>query len=42
VGLPFELKVAVQAWEKDPSEDAWGRIMELQHRLARGLESHGD
>jgi len=37
VGLPLELQVAVQAWGTDPSEEAWGRIMELQHRLARGL-----
>jgi DNA primase len=42
VGLPLELKVAVEAWGREPSEEAWGRIMELQHRLARGLESHGD
>jgi DNA primase len=42
VGLPFELKVAVEAWERDPSEETWGRIMELQHRLARGLDNHSD
>ena len=37
VGLPRELRVAVEAWGREPSEEAWGRIMELQHRLARGL-----
>jgi DNA primase len=37
VGLPRELQVAVEAWGKDPNEEAWGRIMELQHRLARGV-----
>jgi DNA primase len=37
VGLPLELRDAVEAWERDPSEEAWGRIVELQHRLARGL-----
>jgi hypothetical protein len=40
--LPFELRVAVEAWERDPSEETWGRIMELQHRLARGLDNHSD
>jgi len=34
VALPLELKVAVEAWGTDPSEEAWGRIMELQQRLA--------
>jgi DNA primase len=43
VGLPLELQVAVEAWGRDPSEEAWGRIMELQQRLARGLaEAHSD
>jgi len=37
VGLPRELEAAVEAWGRDPSEEAWGRIMELQHRLARGF-----
>jgi DNA primase len=43
VGLPLELRGAVEAWERDPSEEAWGRIVELQHRLARGLSvGHSD
>jgi DNA primase len=43
VSVPLELQIAVEAWERDPSEEAWGRIMELQHRLARGLaEAHSD
>jgi DNA primase len=37
VGLPRELRAAVEAWGREPSEEAWGRIMELQHRRARGL-----
>jgi DNA primase len=37
VGLPRELLVAVEAWGREPSEEAWGRIMELQDRRARGL-----
>jgi DNA primase len=45
VGLPRELQVALEAWRREPSEAAWGRIVELQRRLARGLaeslaESH--
>jgi DNA primase len=42
VGLPHELRDAVEAWGKEPSEEAWGRIVELQHRRARELDSHGD
>ena len=42
VGLPHELRDAVEAWGREPSEEAWGRIVELQHRRARELESHGD
>jgi hypothetical protein len=37
VGLPRELQVALEAWRREPSEEAWGRIVELQERLARGL-----
>lgn len=37
IALPLELQGAVEAWGRDPSEEAWGRIVELQSRLARGL-----
>jgi len=42
VGLPHELQEAVEAWGREPSEEAWGRIVELQHRRARELDSHSD
>jgi DNA primase len=42
VGLPHELQEAVEAWGRDPSEEAWGRIVELQHRRACELDRHSD
>jgi DNA primase len=42
VGLPQELQDAVEAWEREPSEEAWGRIVELQQRRARELDRHSE
>jgi DNA primase len=42
VGLPRELQDALEAWGRDPSEEVWGRIVELQQRRARELDSHRD
>jgi DNA primase len=39
VGLRLALQAAQQAWEVDPSEAAWDRIVELQQRLGRGSEA---
>jgi DNA primase len=35
IGLPMALRAAEQAWGADPSEATWGRIVELQDRMAQ-------
>jgi DNA primase len=39
VGLPLALEAAERAWNLDPSEAAWHRIVELQQRIARRWET---
>ena len=39
VGLKRALDAAERDWRAEPSEDAWRRIAEIQHRLAQGLEA---
>jgi DNA primase len=41
VGLRRALLAADQAFTSAPDEEAWTRIVELQQRLARGLETEG-
>jgi len=41
VGLKRALDAAERDWRADPSEDAWGRIAEIQHQLAQGLDAEG-
>ncbi|HWB44909.1 MAG TPA: DNA primase [Hyphomicrobiaceae bacterium] len=38
LGLRRALEAAEQAWRADPGEEAWGRIAEIQGRLAQSLE----
>ena len=39
VGLRLALEAAERAWNQDPSEAAWHRIVELQQRIARRSEA---
>jgi hypothetical protein len=39
VSLKRALDAAVQEWQNDPSEEAWGRVAAIQDRLARALPS---
>jgi DNA primase len=39
VGLRLALEAAAEAWNSDPGEDAWARIVELQNQLARRAEA---
>ena len=39
VGLKRALEAAERDWRADPSEETWGRIAELQQRLALGIEA---
>jgi DNA primase len=41
VGLKRALDAAERDWRAEPSEDAWGRIVEIQHQLAQGREAEG-
>jgi DNA primase len=41
VGLKRALDAAERDWQADPSEEAWGRIAEIQHRLAQGIDAGG-
>jgi DNA primase len=39
VGLKRALEAAERDWREEPSAEAWGRIAEIQQRLAHGLEA---
>jgi DNA primase len=39
VGLKRELEGALREWQADPSEEAWGRIAELQRRIGLWVET---
>jgi DNA primase len=39
VGLKRALEAAEREWREDPSAEAWGRIAEIQQRLAHELEA---
>jgi DNA primase len=39
VGLRLALQTAAQAWDSEPNEETWARIMELQDRLARQTDA---
>ena len=41
VGLKRALDAAERDWRAEPSEEAWGRIAEIQQRLAHELEAEG-
>ncbi len=41
VGRKRALEAAERDWRADPSEDTWGRIAEIQHQLAQGLDTEG-
>ncbi len=41
VGLKRALDAAERDWQADPSEEAWSRIAEIQHRLAQGIDAGG-
>jgi DNA primase len=39
VGLKRALAAAEQEWQAEPTEETWGRISEIQQRLARGIDA---
>lgn len=41
VGMRLALQAAEQASDRDPGEATWARIVELQQRIARGIERDG-
>jgi DNA primase len=41
VGLKRALAAAERDYHAEPSQEAWGRIAELQERLARGIDAQG-
>ena len=42
LGLRLALQAASQAWDVEPNEDTWARIVELQDRLARRTDLGAD